>query len=175
MIEELIGVLGLILSLLPLVVLPLKVKTGTARYILLYIFLVLYYLSYLLYYFTLNEIYVLLLYIFETLFFLNMYRSYLAKELFLALPLICYINDLALIFSFYFATFNLAELLKNKINKRNVSIMAVLSLFFFDIGIIAQLLWIFSTQDYFSKIANIIFLIGTIFFIAPAFKVVRKG
>ncbi|MGC8565264.1 MAG: hypothetical protein ACP5R0_01165 [Thermoplasmata archaeon] len=175
MIEELIGVLGLILSLVPLLVLPLKVKAGTLRYFLLYIFLVLYYISYLLYYFTFNELYILLLYIFEMAFFLNMYRSYLAKELFLAFPFIYYINDLALIFSFYFSTFNLAELLKNRMHNMNVSMMAIISLIFFEIGILTQLLRIFSSQDYFSIIANAIFLIGTLFFIVPALRVVRKA
>lgn len=175
MIEELIGVLGLILSLVPLLVLPLKVKAGTLSYFLLYIFLVLYYLSYLLYYFTLNELYILLLYIFEMAFFLNMYRSHIAKELFLAFPFIYYINDLALIFSFYFSTFNLAELLKNRMHNMNVSIMAIISLIFFEIGILTQLLRIFSSQDYFSIIANAIFLIGTLFFIVPALRVVRKA
>ncbi|MGC8861034.1 MAG: hypothetical protein ACP5QH_07540, partial [Thermoplasmata archaeon] len=64
---------------------------------------------------------------------------------------------------------------RNKINKKNVSMMAVLSLIFFDVGIIFQMLRILSSQDYFSTIANGIFLIGTIFFIVPALRVVRKG
>lgn len=175
MIEEVIGVLGLIISLIPLLVLPLRIRTGIFRYFLLYIFLVLYYISFLLYYFTMNDSYLLLIYVFEMAFFLNMYRSYLARELLLAYPLIYYANDLALIFSFYFATFNLAELLKNKLHRMNVSVMAILSLIFFETGIVVQLLRIFSSQDYFSVIANFIFLVGTILFIIPALRVVRKA
>jgi hypothetical protein len=37
------------------------------------------------------------------------------------------------------------------------------------------MLRILSSQDYFSTMANGIFLIGTIFFIVPALRVVRKG
>ena len=175
MIGEIIGVLGLIVSLIPLLLLPIKVKTGTLSYFLLYIFLVLYYLSFILYYFTFNNIILMLLYIFEMAFFLNMYRSYLSKELFLvAFPIIYYVNDLALIFSFYFATFNLAELLRNRHHKKKVSMMAIISLLLFDVGIIVQLLRIFSSQDYFSIIANSIFLAGTVLFIVPALRIVRK-
>ncbi|MGC8986361.1 MAG: hypothetical protein ACP5G5_05215 [Thermoplasmata archaeon] len=175
MIEEVVGIIGLIFSLIPLVILPLKIRTGMLKYFMLYIFLVLFYASYISYYFTGNNVLLALLYVSQMLFFLNIYRSYLAKELFLSLPAIFYVNDFALIFSFYFATFNLAELLRNKINKKNVSMMAVLSLIFFDVGIIFQMLRILSSQDYFSTMANGIFLIGTIFFIVPALRVVRKG
>ncbi len=175
MIEEIIGVLGLIFSLIPLLLLPLKVRAGIFKYILLYLFLILFYISYLGYYFFNNEFYLLLLYIFEMLFFFNMYRSYLAKELFLSLPLIYYVNDLALIFSFYFATFNLAELLKNKRQYKKVSYLAIFSLIFFDLAIIIQLLEIFSSQIYISIISGSIFLVGTLLFVLPALRVVRKS
>ncbi|MGC8662862.1 MAG: hypothetical protein ACP5SF_02175 [Thermoplasmata archaeon] len=175
MIEEVIGILGLIFSLIPMLLLPIKVRAEVLRYVLLYIFLILFYISYLGYYFTQNDIFILLFYIFEMLFFFNMYRSYLSKELFLSFPLIYYVNDLALIFSFYFATFNLAELLKNRMQDKKVSLLAIFSLIFFEIGIITQLLKIFSSQNYFSLLANSIFLIGTFLFIIPALRVVRKG
>lgn len=168
-----IGVTGLIISLIPLLVLPFKIKTGRAHYLQLYIFLVLYYLSLLLYSLWPGDVPLLFIYLFEMLFFLNMYRAYLEKELFFAstIPAILYFNDLAIIFTFYFATFNLVELARTTLKGRKTSPWVFSSLIFFELGIILQILEIFNFQCYVSFYAMIPFLIGSILFIIPGLRV----
>lgn len=166
----LIGVIGLIISLIPLLILPFKIKTERRHYIQLYIFLVLYYLSLIIYSIWPNDIPLFFIYLFEMLFFLNMYRAYLRKELFFSIPAILYFNDLAIIFTFYFATFNLFELGRG-IVKKKTSPIVFSSLVFFEIGIVVQIMEIFTSQDYVNIWSLVPFLIGTILFIIPALRV----
>jgi len=171
--ELLIGIIGFIISSIPLIVLPLKIRTGKVHYFLLYIFLVFYYLSIILYSYIPTGIPLLFIYLFEMLFFLNMYKAYLEKELFFAstIPAILYFNDLAIIFTFYFATFNLVELARTTLKGRKTSPLVFSSLIFFELGIILQILEIFNFQCYVSFYAMIPFLIGSILFIIPALRV----
>ncbi|HHE75845.1 MAG TPA: hypothetical protein ENL31_01795 [Candidatus Aciduliprofundum boonei] len=166
-----IGIMGLIVSLIPIVVLSLQIKAGRAQFVMLYIFLVLYYLSLILYSLWPDDVPLLFIYLFEMLFFLNMYRAYLQKELFFAIPAILYFNDLAIIFTFYFATFNLVELARTTLKGRKTSPWVFSSLIFFELGIILQILEIFNFQCYVSFYATIPFLIGSILFIIPGLRV----
>jgi len=166
-----IGIMGFIISLIPIVVLSLQIKAGRAQFVMLYIFLVLYYLSIILYSLWPDDVPLLFIYLFEMLFFLNMYRAYLQKELFFAIPAILYFNDLAIIFTFYFATFNLVELARTTLKGRKTSPWVFSSLIFFELGIILQILEIFNFQCYVSFYATIPFLIGSILFIIPGLRV----
>ena len=166
-----IGIMGFIISLIPIVVLSLQIKAGRAQFVMLYIFLVLYYLSIILYSLWPDDVPLLFIYLFEMLFFLNMYRAYLQKELFFAIPAIFYFNDLAIIFTFYFATFNLVELARTTLKGRKTSPWVFSSLIFFELGIILQILEIFNFQCYVSFYATIPFLIGSILFIIPGLRV----
>ncbi|MCD6370490.1 MAG: hypothetical protein J7L63_03230 [Thermoplasmata archaeon] len=166
-----IGIMGFIISLIPIVVLSLQIKAGRAQFVMLYIFLVLYYLSIILYSLWPDDVPLLFIYLFEMLFFLNMYRAYLQKELFFAIPAILYFNDLAIIFTFYFATFNLVELARTTLKGRKTSPWVFSSLIFFELGIILQILEIFNFRCYVSFYATIPFLIGSILFIIPGLRV----
>ena len=166
-----IGIMGLIVSLIPIVVLSLQIKAGRAQFVMLYIFLVLYYLSLILYSLWPDDVPLLFIYLFEMLFFLNMYRAYLQKELFFAIPAILYFNDLAIIFTFYFATFNLVELARTTLKGRKTSPLVFSSLIFFELGIILQILEIFNFQCYVCFYSTIPFLIGSILFIIPGLRV----
>ena len=166
-----VGVIGFIVSLIPLMILPFKIKTGRLQYIILYIFLVLYYLSLILYSLWPEDYSLLFVYLFEMLFFLNMYRAYLKKELFFSIPAVLYFNDLAIIFTFYFVTFNLFELGRAKLKEEKVSSIVLSSLIFFELGVVIQIMEIFTSQNYVSLWATVPLLIGAILFIVPALRV----
>ncbi len=169
--ELIIAVIGFIISILPLIVLPLKIRAGKMHYFLLYIFLVLFYLFYLAYAIWHYELFIMLIYLSEMLFFLNMYRAYLKKELFFVVPFIAYSSDLAIIFSFYFITFNLVEMGKNIIAKKGTSSIVFYSLILFDLAVVSQLLTIISEHQYLNTIISSLFLIGTALFIIPGLRV----
>ena len=166
-----IAIIGLVISSASLIILPLKIKTGRAEYFLLYIFLVLFYLSLILYAEWEGDVPLLLIYLFEMLFFLNMYRAYLKKELFFAIPAVLYFNDLAVIFSFYFVTFNLVEIGKGILHKRRPSLFVFSALLFFEGGVILQIMEIITKQQYLSSIMLILFVIATVLFIVPGLRV----
>ncbi len=171
--ELILAIIGFIVALIPLIILPIKIKTGRTKFCLLYMFLGLYYLFLILYILWPSDIYLLLLYLSEMLFFLNMYKAYLEKELFFgaSIPVILYFNDLAIIFTFYFATFNLMELARGVFKGRKTSPWVFLSLIFFEGGIIAQIMKIFTSQEYVSLVSMVLFLIGSVLFIIPALRV----
>ncbi len=169
--NEIISIVGLIVSLLPLIILPLKIRAGILHYFSLYIFLVLYYSSLAIYTFVNNDYITPFLYLFEMLFLLNMYRTYLKKELFFALPVIFYFNDIAVMLSFYFTTFNLVEIFKSALKGAKISSLVLFSLLFFEIGVILQIMWIFHFHQYVNVFTQILFLLGTVLFIIPALRV----
>jgi len=169
--ELIIAIIGFVISLLPLIILPLKIRAGKMQYFLLYIFLVLFYLFYIAYAIWHYDVFLMLIYLFEMLFFLNMYRAYLKKEFFFVTPFIAYSNDLAIIFSFYFITFNLVEMGKNIIAKKRTSPIVFYSLLFFELAVILQLLTIISQHQYLNIIITSLFLIGTALFIIPGLRV----
>ncbi len=169
--EQIISIIGFLISLVPLIVLPLKIRAGKIHYFLLYIFLVLFYLSYIGYSTWHYDIFIMLIYIFEMLFFLNMYRAYLKKEFFFVAPFIAYSSDLAIIFSFYFITFNLVEIGKNIRAKKRTSPIVFYSLIFFELAVILQLLTIISEHQYLNIIIISLFLVGTALFIIPGLRV----
>ncbi len=171
MIDLAIAILGFIISIVPLVILPLKIRAGKEHYFLLYIFLVLYYLFYIPYAVWKYNLFIMLIYLFEMLFFLNMYRAYLKKELFFVAPFIAYSSDLAIIFSFYFITFNLVEIGKNVLARRGTSKLVFSSLLFFEIAVILQLLNIIVNHTYMNSIISAFFLVGTALFIIPGLRV----
>ncbi|ADD07953.1 hypothetical protein [Candidatus Aciduliprofundum boonei] len=169
--ELIIAIIGFLMSIVPLIVLPLKIRAGKIHYFLLYIFLVLFYLSYIGYSIWHYDIFIMLIYIFEMLFFLNMYRAYLKKEFFFVAPFIAYSSDLAIIFSFYFITFNLVEIGKNVLAKKGTSPIVLYSLISFELAVIAQLLTIISQHQYLNIIITSLFLAGTALFIIPGLRV----
>ncbi len=169
--ELIIAIIGFIISIVPLIILPLKIRAGKRRYFLLYIFLLLFYLSYIGYAISHIDFFIMLIYLFEMLFFLNMYRAYLKKEFFYVVPFIAYSSDLAIIFSFYFITFNLVEIGKNVLAKKGTSPIVLYSLIFFELAVILQILTIISQHQYINIIITSLFLIGTAFFIIPGLRV----
>ncbi len=169
--ELIIAIVGFLISIVPLIVLPLKIRAGKMHYLLLYIFLVLFYLFYIAYEIWNYEIFIMLIYLFEMLFFLNMYRAYLKKEFFFVAPFIAYSSDLAVIFSFYFITFNLVEIGKNILAKKRTSPIVFYSLIFFELAVILQLLTIISEHQYLNTIITSLFLVGTVLFIIPGLRV----
>ena len=172
MLQFIISLSGLILSSVPIIVLTMKMKNMWKNYILLYIFPFLTFLSMLIYVIENDEVYLTLTYVFQMLFFLNMYRSYLRKELFFSLVVLSTIMDLSLIFSFYFATFNFVEIVKKRLQEKAGSIFVILSMLFFDSSLILQIVYIFQNQNYLNIYTSSLFLFGLILFIIPSLRVV---
>jgi len=168
---ELLGIVGFIISVLPIAILPLKIKTGIRRYLLLFIFLVIYYLFLAFYGFSNNNIFITFMYLSEVLFFLNIYRAYLHKELLFTIPFFYYINDLSIIFSFYLITFNVIEIFKEVIKGKKTSIIVLFSLTSFEVAVILQILYIFQYHKYLDTFTQIIFLLGSVLFVIPALRV----
>ncbi|MGC8995671.1 MAG: hypothetical protein ACP5JT_03150 [Thermoplasmata archaeon] len=172
---EYITIAMFIFSLVPFILLPLKIKLGLLRYTLLYIFLPVYYLLIYFYVITNNDLYLSYAYVFETIFFFNIYRSYLSNELFLViLPITFLIDDFALMISFYFVTFNLVEFTKKKINDKYGSNLILISTIFYWISILISIFLVFEDITYFSFYSYLFFTLGTIFFIIPALETVKK-
>ncbi len=172
MLQLIVSLSGLILSIVPIAVLTMKMKNMWKNYILLYIFPFLTFLSMLIYVVENDKIYLTLAYVFQMLFFLNIYRSYLRKELFFSLAVLSTIMDLSLIFSFYFATFNLVEIVKKKLQEKSGSIFVILSMLFFDFSLILQIVYIFQNQNYLNIYTSSLFLLGLLLFIIPSLRVV---
>jgi len=172
MLQLIVSLSGLILSIVPIIVLTMKMKNMWKNYILLYIFPVLTFLSMLIYVIENDEVYLTLTYVFQMLFFLNIYRSYLRKELFFSLAVLSTIMDLSLIFSFYFATFNLVEIVKKRLQEKAGSIFVILSMLFFDSSLILQIVYIFQNQNYLNIYTSSLFLLGLLLFIIPSLRVV---
>ncbi len=163
-----------IISLLPFIILPLKIKLGLLKYTILYIFLPIYFLLIYLYLYSHSDIYLSYAYLVETLFFFNIYRSYIMNELFLvALPLTFLINDFSLIISFYFVTFNLVEFTKKKINEKYGSNFILISTIFFWFSILISIFLVFEYITYFSLYSYLFFIVGSILFIIPAMNAVK--
>ncbi len=172
MLQLLIGLAGIVLSIIPMIILTLKIKSLWKSYVLFYIFPFFAFLFMSLYAFINDNIYLTLTYVFQVLFFLNMYRSYLKKELFFFIIALSTVMDLSIIFSFYFATFNLVEIVKKRLQEKTGSIAVIFSMLFFDLSIILQIFDIFQSQNYLNIYTSSLFLLGLFLFIIPSIRVV---
>ena len=167
-----LGIIGAVIASLPLIILPLKIRAGINRYILLYIFLFLYYIFIIPYAIVKINIFLSLIYIFQMLFFLTFYKAYMKKELLLVIPAIyAMINDLAALFTFYFITFNLFELIRHIMHKQKTSPLVLSATVFFEGGVFVQLFEILFKNDYTGLIPLSFFVVATILFIIPGLRV----
>ncbi len=172
MLQLLIGLAGVVLSIIPMIILTMKIKNLWKSYVLFYIFPFFTFLFMSFYVLINDEAFLMLTYVFQMLFFLNMYRSYLKKELFFTATLFSTVMDFSIIFSFYFATFNLVEIIKKKIQEKTGSIFVIFSMIFFDFSILLQIFDIFESQSYLNLYTSSLFLFGLFLFIIPSIRVV---
>jgi hypothetical protein len=167
-----LGIIGAIISALPLIVLPIKIRAGIGKYILLYIFLFSYFLFIVPY-----EIYKInallsVVYISQMLFFLTFYKAYMKKELLFVIPAVyAMINDFAVLFTFYFITFNLFELVRHITKKQKTSPLVLSATALFEAGTLLQLFEILFKHIYISLIPLSFFVGATIMFIIPGLRV----
>ncbi|AGB04785.1 hypothetical protein AciM339_0911 [Aciduliprofundum sp. MAR08-339] len=164
--------IGAAISALPLLLIPIRIRTGMSRYIPLYLFQFLFYASIIVYIMHPTEYFLITVYIFQMLFFLNMYRAYIQKELFMGLSMLTVlVNALAVLFTFYFITFNLFELVKDIKHRKKTSPLVLSSTALFEAGVIIQILGIVFNHTYLSIWFIAFFVAGTLLFIIPGLRV----
>ncbi len=169
---SILAAIGVILSALPTIMIPIRIRAGMEKYMPLYLFQFLFYLFVMLYIKIPSDYTLMAFYIFQMLFFLNLYRAYIQKELFLGLSMLTVlVNALAVLFTFYFITFNLFELVKEVVKKKRTSPLVLSSTGLFEAGVILQILEIVFNHTYLSTYSLSLFVIGTLLFIIPGLRV----